>query len=92
MKNNGLNKTQKVKKNYIKPIVSRNTTILPKFIGKITFDVYNGKKVYYEILVTEEMIGHKIGEFSAYRENVFHLKKQKQKNNSKWDKKQIQIF
>ena len=72
----GLNKTQHVKKNYIKPIVSRNTTILPKFIEK-TFDVYNGKK-FNEILVTEEMIGHKFGEFSATRKR-FSFKKKKTK-------------
>ena len=71
-----LNKTQHVKKNYIKPIVSRNTTILPKFIEK-TFDVYNGKK-FNEIPVTEEMIGHKFGEFSATRKR-FSFKKTKTK-------------
>ena len=71
-----LNKIHYLKKNYIKPTVSRNTTILPKFIEK-TFEVYNGKK-FNEILVTEEMVGHKFGEFSPTRKR-FSFKKKKTK-------------
>lgn len=44
---------------------SRRSTILPQFVG-LTFGVYNGKK-FIPVLVTEEMIGHKFGEFSATR-------------------------
>jgi len=44
---------------------SRRSTILPQFVG-ITFGVYNGKK-FIPVLVTEEMVGQKFGEFSPTR-------------------------
>ncbi len=44
---------------------SRRSTILPQFVG-LTFGVYNGKK-FIPVLVTDEMIGHKLGEFSPTR-------------------------
>lgn len=44
---------------------SRRSTILPQFVGQ-TFAVYNGKK-FVPVLVTEDMIGHKLGEFSPTR-------------------------
>ncbi|MCP5367383.1 MAG: 30S ribosomal protein S19 [Hyphomicrobiales bacterium] len=44
---------------------SRRTTILPQFVG-LTFGVYNGQK-FVPVLVTEDMIGHKFGEFSPSR-------------------------
>jgi small subunit ribosomal protein S19 len=44
---------------------SRRSTILPQFVG-LTFGVYNGKK-FIPVLVTEEMIGHKFGEFAPTR-------------------------
>ena len=44
---------------------SRRSTILPQFVG-LTFGVYNGHKVI-PVLVTEGMIGHKLGEFSPTR-------------------------
>jgi len=61
------------KKTYIKPVVSRNTEILPQFVEQ-TFKVYNGK-TFTEIIVTEEMIGHKFGEFSATRKRFSFKKK-----------------
>ena len=73
-----LDKIQQSKKNCVKLIVSRNTTILPKFVEK-TCEVYNGNK-FNEVFITEEMIGHKFGEFSATRKR-FLFKKNKQKNN-----------
>jgi len=45
--------------------MSRRSTILPKFIG-LNFEVYNGKK-YIPVRPKEEMIGHKLGEFSPTR-------------------------
>lgn len=57
--------------------ISRHTEILPKFIEK-TFKIHNGKK-YIELLVTEEMIGHKFGEFSATRKRFFFKKKKTKK-------------
>lgn len=47
---------------------SRRSTILPQFVG-LTFGVYNGKK-FIPVMVTENMIGHKFGEFSPTR--TFH--------------------
>ncbi|KDQ16908.1 hypothetical protein BOTBODRAFT_219544 [Botryobasidium botryosum FD-172 SS1] len=44
---------------------ARACTILPNFVG-IKFQVYNGKQ-YLPVTVTEEMIGHKLGEFSPTR-------------------------
>ena len=44
---------------------SRRSTILPQFVG-LTFAVYNGMK-HIPVLVTEDMVGHKFGEFSPTR-------------------------
>lgn len=44
---------------------SRRSTILPQFVG-LTFGVYNGKK-FIPVSVNEDMIGHKLGEFSPTR-------------------------
>lgn len=49
---------------------SRRSTILPQFVG-LTFGVYNGLK-FIPVLVTEEMIGHKFGEFSPTRTYYGH--------------------
>lgn len=51
-----------------KPIIktwSRRSTILPQFVGLI-FAVYNGKK-FVSVLVSEDMVGHKFGEFAPTR-------------------------
>jgi len=47
---------------------SRRSTIMPQFVG-LTFGVYNGQK-FLPVLVTENMVGHKLGEFSPTR--TFH--------------------
>ena len=44
---------------------SRRSTILPQFVG-LTFGVYNGRK-FIPVLVSENMVGHKLGEFSPTR-------------------------
>jgi small subunit ribosomal protein S19 len=44
---------------------SRRSTIIPEFIG-FTFAVHNGKK-FIPVYVTENMVGHKLGEFSPTR-------------------------
>ena len=49
---------------------SRRSTILPQFVG-LTFGVYNGKK-FIPVNVTEEMVGHKLGEFSPTRTFTGH--------------------
>jgi ribosomal protein S19 len=43
---------------------ARSATILPSFVG-LRFDVHNGK-IYNRITITEDMVGHKLGEFSPY--------------------------
>ena len=49
---------------------SRRSTILPQFVG-LTFAVHNGKK-HIPVLVTEDMVGHKLGEFSPTRTYYGH--------------------
>ena len=49
---------------------SRRSTILPQFVG-LTFGVYNGQK-FIPVLVTENMVGHKFGEFSPTRTYAGH--------------------
>jgi len=44
---------------------SRRSTILPEFVG-LTFAVHNGKK-FIPVYVTENMVGHKLGEFAPTR-------------------------
>jgi small subunit ribosomal protein S19 len=44
---------------------SRRSTIFPEFIG-LTFAVHNGKK-FVPVFITEDMVGHKFGEFSPTR-------------------------
>ncbi len=51
---------------------SRRSTIYPQFIGH-TFAVYNGKK-HIPVYVTEEMVGHKLGEFAPTRTFYGHGK------------------
>ncbi|GGF74096.1 MULTISPECIES: 30S ribosomal protein S19 [Terasakiella] len=56
---------------------SRRSTILPQFVG-LTFGVYNGNK-FIPVLVTEDMIGHKFGEFSPTRTYYGHAADKKAK-------------
>jgi small subunit ribosomal protein S19 len=58
-------------------IWSRRSTILPQFVG-LTFGVYNGKK-HIPVSVTEDMIGHKFGEFSPTRTYYGHAADKKAK-------------
>ena len=44
---------------------SRRSTITPDFVG-LTISVYNGRK-FFPIYITENMVGHKLGEFSPTR-------------------------
>jgi len=48
----------------------RSCTISPEMVG-FTFAVYNGRK-FIEFLVTEEMVGHKLGEFAPTRTFIKH--------------------
>ena len=56
------------KRNEVIRTWSRRSTIIPQFVG-LTFGVHNGKK-FVPVLVTENMVGHKFGEFSPTR--IFH--------------------
>ena len=49
---------------------SRRSTILPNFVG-LTFAVHNGVK-FIPVYVSEEMVGHKFGEFSPTRTYYGH--------------------
>ncbi len=44
---------------------SRRSTIFPEFVG-LTFEVHNGKQ-FINVYVTDDMVGHKLGEFSPTR-------------------------
>ncbi|MBM4399034.1 MAG: 30S ribosomal protein S19 [Candidatus Cloacimonetes bacterium] len=56
---------------------SRRSTILPDFIGH-TFAVHNGHK-FVPVYVTENMVGHKLGEFSPTRTYRGHKEKKVKK-------------
>ena len=52
---------------------SRKSTITPEFVGH-TFNVHNGK-IFQPVFVTENMVGHKLGEFSPTRQFRGHAAK-----------------
>ena len=63
-----LKKAEAAKASKSKKIIqtwSRRSTIIPDFVG-MTFAVHNGKK-FIPVFVTENMVGHKLGEFSPTR-------------------------
>ncbi|NRA73305.1 MAG: 30S ribosomal protein S19 [Rickettsiales bacterium] len=60
---------------------SRRSTILPKFVG-LSFEVYNGRK-YIPVRVKEEMVGHKLGEFSPTRTYTGHSGHRKEDKSKK---------
>ena len=64
-------------RNDVIKIWSRRSTILPQFVG-LTFGVHNGRK-FVPVLVTENMIGHKFGEFSPTRTYYGHTADKKAK-------------
>ena len=67
---------EKKKKSVIKTW-SRASTITPDFVG-LTFAVHNGNK-FIPVFVTENMVGHKLGEFSPTRTFRGHADKKKKK-------------
>ena len=54
---------------------SRRSTILPQFVG-LTFGVHNGNK-HIPVNVSEDMVGHKLGEFSPTRTYRGHAAKKR---------------
>lgn len=59
------------------PTWSRRSTIIPQFVG-VTFAVHNGRK-HVPVLVTEDMVGHKLGEFAPTRTYYGHAADKKAK-------------
>ncbi|MCF0217522.1 MAG: 30S ribosomal protein S19 [Malacoplasma sp.] len=68
---------QMVKAERKKPIKtwSRRSTIFPNFVG-LTFEVHNGRS-FTNVYVTEDMIGHKLGEFALTRTFKQHTSNRK---------------
>jgi small subunit ribosomal protein S19 len=56
---------------------SRSCTIVPEFVGH-TFNVHNGNK-FLKVFITEDMVGHKLGEFAPTRTFRGHIHKDKGK-------------
>jgi small subunit ribosomal protein S19 len=56
---------------------SRRSTIMPQFVG-LTFGVHNGQK-HIPVLVSEDMVGHKLGEFAPTRSFPGHAADKKAK-------------
>jgi small subunit ribosomal protein S19 len=52
---------------------ARDCTIVPEFIGH-TFKVHNGRQ-FHDVFITEDMVGHKLGEFSITRTFRGHTNK-----------------
>ena len=68
-----LKKVEKLKDQSNKPPIktwSRKSTIIPEFVG-YSFLIHNGKK-FIPIKISEEMVGHKLGEFSPTRQFSGH--------------------
>lgn len=68
-----MDKVQNLNKENKKTVIktwSRRSTIFPEFVGH-TFAVHNGKE-FIPVYVTEEMVGHKLGEFALTRKFTGH--------------------
>jgi small subunit ribosomal protein S19 len=52
---------------------ARSCTVTPEFVG-LTFMVHNGRH-HFKVLITEDMVGHKLGEFAATRVFKGHTNK-----------------
>jgi len=68
-----IDKVEKLKNQTNKPPIktwSRKSTIIPEFVG-CSFLIHNGKK-FIPIKISEEMVGHKLGEFSPTRQFSGH--------------------
>ena len=68
-----ISKVEKLKNDSNRPPIktwSRKSTIIPEFVG-CSFLIYNGKK-FIPITVSEDMVGHKFGEFAPTRQFFGH--------------------
>ena len=70
-------KARSSSRNEVIKIWSRRSTILPHFVG-LTFGVYNGQK-HIPVLVSEDMVGQKFGEYSPTRTYYGHAADKKAK-------------
>jgi len=68
---------QESKKRTVIKTWSRRSMIMPEFVG-LTFAVHNGKK-FIPVYVSENMVGHKLGEFSPTRTYRGHIDKAKKR-------------
>ena len=53
-------------------VISKNSVIFPSFVG-LTFSVFNGKK-FSNLVINENMVGHKFGEFVVTKKYPIHKK------------------
>ena len=68
-----IKKVEKLKDDAVKKPIktwSRKSTIIPDFVG-VSFLIYNGKK-FIPITISEDMVGHKMGEFAPTRQFFGH--------------------
>ena len=68
-----LKKAEKARESERREVIktwSRRATIMPQFVG-LNFQVHNGQK-FVPVLVSEEMVGHKFGEFAPTRNYYGH--------------------
>lgn len=72
-----LENSNQLKKTKVSIVAPRNSSITPNFVG-LTFQVHTGKTLK-KIIVTEEMVGHKFGEFAKTRSEFVFKKKKKKK-------------
>lgn len=75
-----LKKIINVQKDQSKKIIktwSRRSTIVPEMVG-VTLAIHNGKK-FFPVFIAEDMVGHKLGEFSPTRTYYGHVSDKKNK-------------
>ena len=65
---------------------SRKSTIIPDFVG-VSFLIYNGKK-FIPITISEDMVGHKLGEFAPTRQFFGHTPADKKAKAEEGEKKE----
>ncbi|HCO12198.1 MAG TPA: 30S ribosomal protein S19 [Desulfonauticus sp.] len=79
-----LKKVEKAQQEKSKQVIktwSRRSTIIPEMVG-LTFAVHNGRK-FIPVFVTENMVGHKLGEFAPTRTYYGHAADKKSKGKGK---------
>lgn len=74
---NFIKNIKRLKKKNLIPTISRKSSIIPKFVGKV-FKIHSGK-TFSKITVLKNMVGHKFGEFTPTRIK-FAFKKKKKKS------------